>query len=84
MAGTQISESAPGSEHCGTMYAGWLNGQHPDDTGVEVYMKVCFDFDRGNEEDCYDRIDIKVTNCKGYYVYFLPDISSGRYCGAKL
>ena len=83
-AGTQLPEYAPGDYHCGTLYPGWLNGSHPDRSGEEVEMTVCVDGDRGNERDCYRKIDIKVTNCKGYYVYFLPELGSlARYCGAN-
>ena len=83
-AGIQLPEYAPGAWHCGTDGTGWLNGKHPERSGEEVERKVCFDWDRGNEDDCYWKIDIKVTNCKGYYVYFLPEfVNYARYCGAN-
>ena len=74
-AGTQLPEYAPGSEHCGTAGTGWLNGSHPERYGEEVERKVCVDWDRGNEEDCWRKRSILITNCKGYYVYFLPHSS---------
>ena len=82
-AGTQLPEYAPGRYHCGTSNTGWLNGSHPDRYGAEVERKVCVDYDRGNKYDCDWNLNIKVTNCKGYYVYFLPEFRYGRYCGAN-
>ena len=83
-AGTQLPEYAPGVLQCGTGETGWLNGKHPERSGEEVERTVCFDGDRGNERDCRDERNIKITNCKGYYVYFLPELGYGdRYCGAK-
>ena len=82
-AGTQLPEYAPGSYHCGTVGTGWLNGSHPERSGEEVVRKVCIDVDRGNEYDCLFDRNIKITNCKGYYVYFLPEFYNGRYCGAN-
>ena len=82
-AGVQLPEYAPGRYHCGSGYTGWLNGKHPDNFGEEVDMTVCIDDDRGNERDCRWKWNIKVTNCKGYYVYFLPNTDGERYCGAN-
>ena len=83
-AGTQLPEYAPGVYHCGTGDTGWLNGKHPERSGEEVERKVCFDDDRGNELDCDWKENIKITNCKGYYVYFFREISDYlRYCGAN-
>ena len=83
-AGIKLAEYAPGKYHCGTLYPGWLNGSHPERSGEEVERTVCVDADKGNERDCWRKQSITVTNCKGYYVYFLPDFDfSGRYCGAN-
>ena len=81
-AGTQLPEYAPGSLHCGAGLTGWLKGSHPERSGEEVERKVCVDTDRGNKRDCAGKKSITVTNCKGYYVYFLPEVGS-RYCGAN-
>ena len=83
-AGTLLPEYAPGDFSCGTQHTGWLKGKHPEDSGSEVNMTACMDYDRGDRYDCKYHFDIKVTNCKGYYVYFLPDITNNgyaRYCG---
>ena len=83
-AGTQLPEYAPGDYYCGTSNTGWLNGKHPERSGEEVERKVCVDYDRGNEYDCWRNVSIKITNCKGYYVYFLPKlVNYARYCGAN-
>ena len=83
-AGVQLPEYAPGDYNCGTWNTAWLNGKHPERSGEEVKRKVCFDFDRGNEDDCYWKKSITITNCKGYYVYFLPELYElERYCGAN-
>ena len=82
-AGTQIPEYAPGRYHCGTISTGWLNDKHPERYGEVVGRTVCVDSDIGNKRDCDYKRSITVTNCKGYYVYFLPNISNGRYCGAN-
>ena len=81
-AGTILAEQAPGANHCGTNVTGWLNGNHPNDNGIEVDMSVCFQRDEFN---CSREYKIRVTGCKGYYVYFLPNIiyGFGRYCGAN-
>ena len=83
-AGTLLAEHATGQYHCGTIVTGWLKGQHPDDVGVELEMNVCLDFDDGNKYNCYEMINVTVTNCRGYHVYFFPEIIGyyGRYCGA--
>ena len=81
-AGVQLAEYAPGYYHCGTWGTGWLKGSHPERYGEEVEGTACLDADRGNEYDCYRKLSIKITNCKGYYVYFLPDFPA-RYCGAN-
>ena len=83
-AGTQLPEYAPGSHHCGTWYTVWLNSSHPERSGEEVEGTACFDADRGNRRICKWKESITITNCKGYYVYFLPEFRPyGRYCGAN-
>lgn len=79
-AGTHLLDSAPGQYHCGTHFSGWLRETHPEQVGTEVTMTTCFD---GIDSNCFYQSSIKVTNCSGYYVYYLVDISCNlRYCGA--
>ena len=86
-AGTQLSEFAPGSYHCGTLHTIWLNGTHPEEVGVEVRRTVCFDLDSGNSRDCWFKEEITVTKCgEDFFVYFLPNTYKyglSRYCGAN-
>ena len=84
-AGTQLPEYAPGDYHCGAGLTGWLNGSHPERSGEEVERTVCLDWDIGNKHDCWFNVSITITNCIGYYVYFLPELGYyfGRYCGAN-
>ena len=88
-AGVQLAEFAPGRYRCGAnQNTGWLQGKHPDRIGEEVYRTACFDRDMGWKLDCrFDRI-IRITNCNGYYVYFLPEMyhyiyGATKYCGAN-
>jgi len=79
--GTMMPESSPGEYHCGTHGSGWLNGQHPEEVGLEVDMEACFDYSGSSE--CDSKRDITVTLCNGYFVYHLvdtPRIHSCRYC----
>ena len=82
--GTMMPESSPGAYHCGTEAAGYLNGQHPEEVGLEVEIEACFDVS-GNG-DCEYSNYINVTKCSdGYYVYHLVDTPEYhyRYCAAN-
>jgi len=81
-AGTKLTESYLGEFHCGTAAPGWLRGEHPQDIGVEKTMTVCFVY---RDYECYMQSDITVTNCNGYYVYYLPETPSCRmrYCASN-
>ena len=80
-AGSRLPESSPGYKHCGTYISGWLRGGHPQDIYAEKNMTVCFDVDFV-DGICFWKADITVTNCDGYYVYWMPDtpICYSRYC----
>ena len=81
--GTMMPDFSPGDFHCGATGSGWLNGQHPEEVGLEVDMEACFDWD---SNDCDFKTNITVTNCNGYYVYHLVDtpFCSLRYCAANI
>ena len=82
--GTMMPEASPGVYHCGTTYAGWLNGHHPEEVGLEVEMEACFD--NINSGDCYYSTNITVTKCNGgYFVYHLVDTPyrNRRYCSSN-
>ena len=81
-AGNRLPESAPGYKHCGTVYPGYLRGEHPQDIYAEKEMLVYFSRD-GMDYCNYEQANITVTNCNGFFVYWLPDTSPRcyfRYC----
>ena len=69
-AGSRLLSTPPGEKKCGTMAAGWLEGDHPQEEGQTVDAVAFFDFD-GNTK--YDQAPVKITNCGDYYVYFLQE-----------
>ena len=77
-----MPESSPGRDHCGTYRPGWLNTTHPTNINVPKQAKVCFHGYQGDE--CGYSLNIWVTNCGDFYVYYLPDTPACnlRYCGA--
>ena len=80
-AGTRLPESSPEDRvhHCGTIYPGWLRGEHPQDLFAEKEMTVCFNGDYNN---CNIEANITVTKCDGFFVYWLPNTPGCflRYC----
>jgi hypothetical protein len=77
--GTMMPEVSPGFWHCGTAIPGWLNNHHPEEVGLEVEMKACFD----NGSGCDYSTNITVTKCNDYYVYHLVEVVNDnalRYC----
>ena len=73
---------SPGYYHCGTGGTGWLKGNHPSTPGTTVDAKVCFHWE---SDECQWSIDVKVTNCNSYFVYYLPATPSCnyRYCATN-
>ena len=84
-AGSMLLETKPLYYHCGTSGSGWLDGQHPEEIGVETEMIVCLSPGwNDNEDDCIINSTITVTNCDGHFVYMLPETPEAgarRYCG---
>ena len=66
-AGEQMPESPPGSNLCGTAATGWLSSSHPD-AGSTIDATVCFGY---SDNDCQWSASVAVSNCGGYYVYYL-------------
>ena len=68
---------------CGTAAAGHLDtDEHPDlAEGQSQDQKVCF---HGSEGQCHRSTTVKIQECKGFYIYKLPNTPScnWRYCGA--
>merc|ERR1712168_1755843 len=86
-AGLVMPESHLKAYQCATFASGYLQDSPPQQEGESKVAKVCFSGDQGTgpEYDCYWSIDVKVTNCKNFYVYFLPNvpICHCRYCGSE-
>jgi hypothetical protein len=67
--GTMIITYPPGLSMCNTVVTGWYNGNYPSTAGSTVTSgTICYDFVYGN---CYWSNPVSVTNCNGYYVYYL-------------
>ncbi len=81
--GTKMPTSPPPDYHCNSDAPGWLNGIEPSFGQGAMDRQMCFSF-LGNP--CSWSEPGKVTNCNGYFVYFLNPVSwgcSGRYCGTN-
>ena len=63
---------------CTTDITGWLKGGHPTFKDGIVDRKACF---HGWENCCYRiiRVQIRVRECQGFYVYELNPSPEGRY-----
>lgn len=86
-AGLVIPESSLLGQHCGTEHSGWLNDSHPQQAGESKEAQVCFSVAVGDYPDFYHceySIQINITHCSNFYVYWLQEVSyhnHGRYCG---
>ena len=81
--GTRMPTSPPPDTFCGTDAPGWLNGIEPAFGQGAMDRQMCFSYS-GNS--CTWSEPGKVTNCGGYFVYFLNPVSwgcNGRYCGTN-
>jgi hypothetical protein len=78
-AGTQLAASPPGINTCGGSYGGYLNDTLPTATGQTKVSVVCYNY---YSNTCYWQNTIQVTNCLGFYVYYLssPPACNLRYC----
>ena len=79
-AGTRMPTSPVEKHHCGTHAPGWMNGQHPTKDDGAVKRQVCFHW---SDNVCLWSTEIRVRNCGGFYVYWLPRTPYCylRYCG---
>ena len=80
-AGTKMPITCPEKYSCGTDAPGWLNGAHPTMAEGQVTRQVCFHW---GSSCCQWAINIQVTNCHSYYVYYLskPPTCILVYCGS--
>ncbi|XP_072894838.1 uncharacterized protein [Hemitrygon akajei] len=66
--GWKIPETVVPQGRCSGKNPGWLNGPHPNVGEGEVTRTVCFTV---GGYTCYQRQEIRVKNCSGYFVYWL-------------
>jgi len=92
-AGTKMATNFPGYNKCGTDYPGYLkidskNQTLPTENEGEKTMTVCFgaEWNEYTRNTCSKKIDVKVLNCKDYFIYHLHFnigyYNIGTYCGA--
>ena len=79
-AGTKMPEVAVPFKKCGTWGTGWLNGNHPNLLGGTVDRTVCFNQNGYYGSTCQSSRSVKVKNCGGYFLYYLPKSPTSNYC----
>ena len=77
--GTIIATCPIDENKCGTDFPGWYSGIHPSLAGFTTSGFICFTY---SGDFCDTPTVILVTNCNGFYVYFLrqPPYCNTRYC----
>lgn len=85
-AGTRISEGKQPKMRCNTGGTSYILQQHPTKDNEKVDVKICFAYDKEENddiEDCRWSVEGKITNCKNFFVYYLPEtyFCTSRYCG---
>jgi len=78
-AGTMLASSVVPEGQCNTSLTGWYSGVYPCAAGSTTSGIVCYNF-LGN--NCWLSNTISVTNCNGYYVFYLSPtpMCYSRYC----
>ena len=68
---------------CGTVWSGWLDGEHPTVEDSEVQRQICFSAHSTSSGLCKGKRSIFVKNCGLYYIYelFAPKDCPKRFCG---
>ncbi len=77
--GTILANCAVPENSCGAQSTGWYSGVYPSTAGDTINGTVCYNF-LGNT--CVYSNSISITNCNGYYVFYLspPPQCNLRYC----
>ena len=80
-AGTHLATIPPTTGNCGASYPAWYNGSLPATAGLTISSTVCVHASNILCHPSYP-IAISVTNCNGYYVFYLPSATTTliRYC----
>ncbi|CAF3905987.1 unnamed protein product [Adineta steineri] len=78
-AGTILANFIVATYHCGTDATGSYTGVYPSTPGVSINGTVCYNW---NSSSCNWSNSVLITNCNGFYVYFLttPPVCNLRYC----
>ena len=78
---TKMLDKCIPHHRCLTDMPGWLNGEHPTLKDGIVTREACF---HGFYNCCHKRVQIRVRECGGFYVYELKPSPPGkyRYCAA--
>lgn len=77
--GTLLANCPIEDFRCGAAVTGWYTGIYPSMAGDTTSGTVCFSY---NSDYCAMTSIALVTNCNGFYVYYLraPDYCDLRYC----
>jgi hypothetical protein len=81
-AGTCLVTFPVSTGYCGSYYTGWFNGTLPSISGATNIGTVCVN---SGSDICYSTYSIRsvpVTNCNGFYVFYLTSFPYcyTRYC----
>lgn len=70
---------------CGTIHPVWMKGTHPTFNEGTVDRTACINF-YDMMDGCFASLKMKVTNCNGFFVYYLGPTHSCSlaYCAGKL
>ena len=74
-----ITSQVVPSDHCNTYHSGYLarESHHPDEEGKTIPAKICFHL--SSSEPCWRELQIQIKNCKGFYIYDLPEVPQCRF-----
>ena len=77
--GTLIANCPITENHCGSQLAGWYSGIYPSLAGGVNSGVVCFN---DGITLCAWPLTVLITNCNGFYIYYLsqPSIDNSRFC----
>ncbi|CAF3736867.1 unnamed protein product [Rotaria socialis] len=81
--GTQMPAMPPSTGACGAAWPTWYNGTYPSTSGSTVSSAVCA---QASGTLCHPSyyMPVSITNCNGYYVFYLTPVSTTniRYCAS--
>jgi hypothetical protein len=79
--GSQLYTNPINVGYCGQNYPAWFNGSFPSTPGITISGIVCTNVGGTICPSSYSTT-VSVTNCNGYYVFFLVPFTACnvRYC----